>query len=643
MTSVNYQILVEVNNFMATQIIDNALVPNATVGSAPKTKLTYSKQVADQQAALNKLGAGLKVDGLLGPLTQAAISKYGATSSTPTGLNSIAQPPTSSPNNLTPQQISQGYSTIPGGYDPATGKPKSAQSTPTTPTGQTGTPLIDNTKLNAIGVTNDEIAQLSKPGGMDQLSFTALIDRVKQRLTYNNELMGQRALIVKHLFDSPLSEEEQAKLPEDVRNVLAQGKDAAELQLRVINDQLQGRAQSLSSSIQDLTSGYQTAIEAAEKKKSEAEDNILKYLQLYGAEAVPFLKTKYPEASEVIEELAGMKTIEEREAELKASGFGGYSEDQLKAITKINQDVSKNSTYSKTTSMRNYADNVIASLSLGSGVGDIAAINQFQKVIDEGAVTRDQDVKLIQDSQSLVNTLKTKVKKLEKGEQLSPELRKQMREAVEKMYTKQVEALKKDPYISAKTKEAELYGITALDTILGELGGFTEEDTTDDTVTEKKIIDGGTWEKVDGGWRRVSFKSVGGDTNKAIKSVDDAMARIARNESEGSGGYTALGPVVTTGMYKGQRALGKYQVMPGNLPEWSKLALGRVVTPEEFMSDPTLQEEIVRDQMERNYKKYGNWNDVASVWFTGKPASMGANKKDVLGTTGAEYVRNFNA
>lgn len=164
-------------------------------------------------------------------------------------------------------------------------------------------------------------------------------------------------------------------------------------------------------------------------------------------------------------------TIDARNTE---TSDGNYTEKQLKAITKLNQDVSKNSTYTKTTSMRNYGDNVIASLSLGSGVGDISAINQFQKVIDEGAVTRDQDVKLIQGAQSLSNTLKTKMKKLERGEQLSSELRTQMRQAVEAMYEKQVEALQKDPYISAKTKEAGLYGLGVTDTILGELGGFTQ-------------------------------------------------------------------------------------------------------------------------------------------------------------------------
>jgi len=149
-----------------------------------------------------------------------------------------------------------------------------------------------------------------------------------------------------------------------------------------------------------------------------------------------------------------------------------YSPKQKDTISKINQDVSNSQTYKKTTSMRGYIDNVAASLSQATGVGDIAAINQFQKVIDEGAVTRDQDVRLLQDSQSLVNTLKTKLKKLEKGEQLSPTLRTQMRTAAEALYKAQVSALNKDPYIKAKLKELDLNNLKKEDTILSELENF---------------------------------------------------------------------------------------------------------------------------------------------------------------------------
>lgn len=154
------------------------------------------------------------------------------------------------------------------------------------------------------------------------------------------------------------------------------------------------------------------------------------------------------------------------------SGDGLYTQKQLQAITKVNEAVSKSDIYKKTSSMRTYGDNVNASLDLATGVADIAAINQFQKVIDEGAVTRDQDVQLIQSSQSLLNTLKSKISRIEKGEQLSPELRSQMKQAVNTLYAAQVKALNQDPYIKAKKKEVEQYGLGADDTILSELGGF---------------------------------------------------------------------------------------------------------------------------------------------------------------------------
>lgn len=154
-------------------------------------------------------------------------------------------------------------------------------------------------------------------------------------------------------------------------------------------------------------------------------------------------------------------------------GYGGYNDDQNKVITRVDDKVSKNDTYKKTNNMRSYVDNVNTSLSQNTGTGDLAAINQFQKVIDEGAVTRDQDVKLIQSSQSLVNRLKSYEKKLSKGEQLSPELRTEMRTAANAMYEAQVKALAKDPFITSKKSELERYGVDPNDTIIGELGAFS--------------------------------------------------------------------------------------------------------------------------------------------------------------------------
>lgn len=163
---------------------------------------------------------------------------------------------------------------------------------------------------------------------------------------------------------------------------------------------------------------------------------------------------------------------------------GKYTPKQNAFISSLNNAVSKNATYSKTMNMRTFADNVTASLAAGNGVSDIAAINQFQKVIDEGAVTRDQDVKLIQGAQSLADALKLRIKKLQKGDQLSPEQRTQMRTLVESLYESQLKALKKDPYIKSKTIEAGNNGVEIIDTILGELESFGIGQTSYESLDE---------------------------------------------------------------------------------------------------------------------------------------------------------------
>lgn len=122
-------------------------------------------------------------------------------------------------------------------------------------------------------------------------------------------------------------------------------------------------------------------------------------------------------------------------------------------------------------------------------------------------------------------------------------------------------------------------------------------------------------------------------------TVSNIMERLSSVESGGR--YDALGPEVTSGMYAGEQALGKWQVMPGNLPDWSREALGREVTPDEFLSNPQLQDSIVRDRMSKIYDQYGNEEDVASVWFSGRPVSQAGDAADVTGTSVPEYIRRF--
>jgi len=121
----------------------------------------------------------------------------------------------------------------------------------------------------------------------------------------------------------------------------------------------------------------------------------------------------------------------------------------------------------------------------------------------------------------------------------------------------------------------------------------------------------------------------GGGSNYA-----DAIAAV---ESRGSGDYGAIGPKTRTG----DQGHGRYQVMGANIPEWTQAALGRPMSPQEFLADPKAQDAVFNHRFGMYLQKYGNPQDAASAWFTGGPLSTGANKSDVLGTTGNRYVDKF--
>lgn len=137
------------------------------------------------------------------------------------------------------------------------------------------------------------------------------------------------------------------------------------------------------------------------------------------------------------------------------------------------------------------------------------------------------------------------------------------------------------------------------------------------------------------------FKSEAQTSLKGNKTVENIANAIGQYESGGN--YKARGPIVTSGQYKGERAMGKYQIMPGNLPSWSKQALGRVVTEQEFLANPKLQDQIAQYQMKNIYDQYGNLEDVASVWFSGRPVARAGNAKDVIGTSVPTYIKNVRA
>lgn len=106
---------------------------------------------------------------------------------------------------------------------------------------------------------------------------------------------------------------------------------------------------------------------------------------------------------------------------------------------------------------------------------------------------------------------------------------------------------------------------------------------------------------------------------------------------ESSGRYDALGPRTKTG----DQALGKYQIMGANLPEWSRAALGREVSRDEFIKSPQLQDAIFDHRFGQYVNKYGP-SGAAKAWFAGEGGMNNPNARDSLGTSVADYERKFN-
>lgn len=120
-------------------------------------------------------------------------------------------------------------------------------------------------------------------------------------------------------------------------------------------------------------------------------------------------------------------------------------------------------------------------------------------------------------------------------------------------------------------------------------------------------------------------------------------ARKAISQIEASGpNYGTLGPEVQMPDGSTSRAHGAYGVMDFNIPGWTKEALGRSLTPQEFLKDSSAQDAVFKHRFSKYLAESGNPQDAASLWFSGKPQAEAGNAKDQLGTTVPAYVQKFN-
>lgn len=107
---------------------------------------------------------------------------------------------------------------------------------------------------------------------------------------------------------------------------------------------------------------------------------------------------------------------------------------------------------------------------------------------------------------------------------------------------------------------------------------------------------------------------------------------------ESDGDYNAVGVPIGNG----DRAYGKHQILGSNIPNWSKEALGKALSIDEFLADPKKQELIAQFKIHELLKKYSE-KDVISIWFTGQTLAGNEYKQDANGTKAIDYVNQVLA
>lgn len=120
----------------------------------------------------------------------------------------------------------------------------------------------------------------------------------------------------------------------------------------------------------------------------------------------------------------------------------------------------------------------------------------------------------------------------------------------------------------------------------------------------------------------------------------DELARAAEAIAaiESGGRYNAMGPMTR----RGDRAYGRYQVMGNNIGPWTERHLGERMSPQEFLANPQAQDRVFRGEFGSYVDRFGNPQDAASMWFSGRPVARAGNRSDGY-TTVPSYIQQFNA
>lgn len=285
----------------------------------------------------------------------------------------------------------------------------------------------------------------------------------------------------------------------------------------------------------------------------------------------------------------------------------------------------------------------------GSATNQLKSLYVLVKNLDPDSAVREGELALAQQTQSYYNRFENSIAKLSKGRVISPAAASELAQATKDLAQAWFDAgSRRQQQYKAQSQVAGIGD--AFDQYLGsfrfastvgeadtvELRDVAEREGYDPSEVDTLLQQGMTIEDI-----RSLIE--GEKKNDKISSSDAKRVASAIGQFESGGNYKALGPVLPSGSYKGDRAYGKYQVMGKNVPSWTKEALGKSMTPQQFLNDTKAQDAVAEYRMGKLLAQGYGVQDIASIWFSGRPLSKAGNAKDILGTSVPQYVRNVEA
>ena len=136
--------------------------------------------------------------------------------------------------------------------------------------------------------------------------------------------------------------------------------------------------------------------------------------------------------------------------------------------------------------------------------------------------------------------------------------------------------------------------------------------------------------------------NVDSTTTGSVSNDQELKRQAIKNIESNGGNYGAVGNVVPSGQYAGQRAYGAYQVMEGNIGPWTRQYYGTALTTQEFLNNPAAQDAVFDGEFGRLERATGSPGKAAQAWFGGLGSVGRTSNTDVNGMSIGQYEQKFN-